>query len=257
MERDYDGDMLDEEKLIRDILNGDVRAYENLLMRYQGLISSIITRMISSAEIREELAQDVYLAIYRRLENFEHRSSLATWIGRITYHKCVDYYKKQKAHLKNVSLDEVVNTETWKVAKDSPSGILMRKERAELIMKKIELLPAQYRLVLRLYHFDEMSYKEIGEVLKMPTGTVKNYLFRARKILKDELQTLYEKGIINLNGPTGGEGDIRGFSVYNVATIEQALEYAKADPMVKAGRLMVEAHPWWLAKGRTPKMPLK
>lgn len=60
---------------------------------------------------------------------------------------------------------------------------------------------------------------------------------------------LYEKGIINLNGPTGGEGDIRGFSVYNVATIEQALEYAKGDPMVKAGRLMVEAHPWWLAKG--------
>ncbi|RNC83189.1 MAG: hypothetical protein ED557_10795 [Balneola sp.] len=60
---------------------------------------------------------------------------------------------------------------------------------------------------------------------------------------------LYEQGIINLNGPTGGEGDIRGFSVYNVATIEKALEYAKADPMVKAGRLVVEAHPWWLAQG--------
>ncbi|MFV1884823.1 MAG: YciI family protein [Balneola sp.] len=60
---------------------------------------------------------------------------------------------------------------------------------------------------------------------------------------------LYEQGIINLNGPTGGEGDIRGFSVYNVATMEQALEYANADPMVKAGRLVIEAHPWWLAKG--------
>ena len=60
---------------------------------------------------------------------------------------------------------------------------------------------------------------------------------------------LYEQGIINLNGPTGGEGDIRGFSVYNVATIEQAVEYANNDPMVKAGRLVVEVHPWWLAKG--------
>jgi uncharacterized protein YciI len=60
---------------------------------------------------------------------------------------------------------------------------------------------------------------------------------------------LYEKGIINLNGPTGGEGDIRGFSVYNVATKEEALEYAKNDPMVKAKRLAVEVHPWWLAKG--------
>lgn len=60
---------------------------------------------------------------------------------------------------------------------------------------------------------------------------------------------LYEQGIINLNGPTGGEGDIRGFSVYNVATIEEAIEYANADPMVQAGRLIIEAHPWWLAKG--------
>ncbi|MGN8225457.1 YciI family protein [Gracilimonas sp. BCB1] len=60
---------------------------------------------------------------------------------------------------------------------------------------------------------------------------------------------LYEEGIINLNGPSGGESDIRGFSVYNVATIEQAREYAENDPMVKAGRLAVEVHPWWLAKG--------
>lgn len=64
---------------------------------------------------------------------------------------------------------------------------------------------------------------------------------------------LYEEGVINLNGPTGGEGQIRGFSVYNVATIEQAREYAENDPMVKAGRLVVEVHPWWLAKGSDVK----
>lgn len=64
---------------------------------------------------------------------------------------------------------------------------------------------------------------------------------------------LYEEGIINLNGPTGGEGDIRGFSVYNVATIEEAERLAQNDPMVKAGRLVVEVHPWWLAKGSMVK----
>jgi uncharacterized protein YciI len=63
------------------------------------------------------------------------------------------------------------------------------------------------------------------------------------------LGSLYEQGIINLNGPSGGQSDIRGFSVYNVATIEQAREFAENDPMVKAGRLKVEVHPWWLAKG--------
>lgn len=67
------------------------------------------------------------------------------------------------------------------------------------------------------------------------------------------LGDLYEKGIINLNGPTGGPGDIRGFSVYNVATIEEAEALASADPMVKAGRLVIEVHPWWLAKGSSVK----
>lgn len=60
---------------------------------------------------------------------------------------------------------------------------------------------------------------------------------------------LYEKGIINLNGPTGDDSEIRGFSVYNVATIDEAKHLANQDPMVKAGRLEVEVHPWWLAKG--------
>ncbi|WP_103664265.1 YciI family protein [Gracilimonas amylolytica] len=75
---------------------------------------------------------------------------------------------------------------------------------------------------------------------------------KAMKLQQEHLTylgDLYEKGIINLNGPSGGEGDIRGFSVYNVATIEQAREYAENDPMVRAGRLKVEVHPWWLAKG--------
>ncbi len=60
---------------------------------------------------------------------------------------------------------------------------------------------------------------------------------------------LYQQGIINLNGPTGGPGEIRGFSVYNVATKEEAERLAGEDPMVKAGLLVIEVHPWWLAKG--------
>ena len=60
---------------------------------------------------------------------------------------------------------------------------------------------------------------------------------------------LYEQGIIQLNGPTNGEDDIRGFSVYATATKEEALQLASEDPMVKAGRLVVEVRAWWLAKG--------
>ena len=67
------------------------------------------------------------------------------------------------------------------------------------------------------------------------------------------LGNLYEEGMIVLNGPTGDDGDIRGFSVYSTATIEEAERLASADPMVHAGRLEVEVKPWWLAKGSVVK----
>ncbi len=64
---------------------------------------------------------------------------------------------------------------------------------------------------------------------------------------------LYKQGILNMNGPVGDGGEIAGISVYSTATIEEAVELAEADPAVKAGRLVVEAHPWWLAKGSSVK----
>ena len=74
----------------------------------------------------------------------------------------------------------------------------------------------------------------------------------AARLQQEHLQylgNLYEEGVIVLNGPTGDEGDIRGFSVYSTATIEEAERLASSDPMVQAGRLEVEVKPWWLAKG--------
>jgi len=64
---------------------------------------------------------------------------------------------------------------------------------------------------------------------------------------------LYKRGILNMNGPVGDGGEIAGISVYSTATLEEAVELAEEDPAVKAGRLVVEAHPWWLAKGSSVK----
>jgi uncharacterized protein YciI len=78
----------------------------------------------------------------------------------------------------------------------------------------------------------------------------------AARLQQEHLQylgNLYEEGIIVLNGPTGDGGDIRGFSVYSTATIEEAERLASSDPMVQAGRLEVEVKPWWLAKGSVVK----
>lgn len=78
----------------------------------------------------------------------------------------------------------------------------------------------------------------------------------AKKIQAEHLAYLgglYEKGILNLNGPVGDGGEIAGISVYSTPTLEEAVKLAEADPAVKAGRLVVEARPWWLAKGSSVK----
>lgn len=67
------------------------------------------------------------------------------------------------------------------------------------------------------------------------------------------LGSLFKEGVLNLNGPLGDDSEIAGISVYNTATMEEAIKLAEADPAVKAGRLVVEAHPWWLAKGSAVK----
>lgn len=90
-------------------------------------------------------------------------------------------------------------------------------------------------------------------IVFLKSGPNRNQTKEEETVLQEKhlayLGDLYKKGIINLNGPTDGKSDLRGFSVYNVPTIEQAIELAKNDPMVIAGRLAIEAHPWWLAKG--------
>ena len=78
----------------------------------------------------------------------------------------------------------------------------------------------------------------------------------AKKIQAEHLAYLgglFKKGILNMNGPVGDDSNIAGISVYNTATMEAAIKLAEGDPAVKAGRLIIEAHPWWLAKGSTVK----
>lgn len=78
----------------------------------------------------------------------------------------------------------------------------------------------------------------------------------AARIQKEHLAylgSLFKKGVLNLNGPVGDDSEIAGISVYNTATLEEAVALAEADPAVKAGRLVVEPHPWWLAKGSSLK----
>ena len=177
--------MFDEEKEIRQVLDGDVKAFENIVQQYEKLVFSILNRLLDNRQDVEDVGQDIFIKVFRGLSGFKFQSKLSTWIARIAYHTGINYLKKnnlkQSYYFEEV-LDDFYFTE------DTPELKLQNKELHLYINELIDGLPLQYKTVINLYHYNDFSYKEVATVTGLPEGTIKGYLFRARKILKEKLE---------------------------------------------------------------------
>ena len=89
-------DAFEEKQIVADILAGDQQAFRNLIEQYQKLVSHIVFRMISHQVDREELCQEIFIKVYRNLASFKFQSKLSTWVGRIAYHACINFLKKNR-----------------------------------------------------------------------------------------------------------------------------------------------------------------
>ncbi len=188
--------------LIEKIIRGDTAAFRDLIEQFEKLVCQIVFRMISNEADREEVCQEVFLKVYRNLSKFEYQSKLSTWIARIAYHTAINYLKRKRVLLYDdlperqtgrADREDAEYTGITSVAVEQEPGEqrLMRQELEELLHKEIEALPVLYRTAITLYHLQEMSLKEIAEITDLPLGTIKSYLYRARKHLKQQLLAKY------------------------------------------------------------------
>ena len=182
--------MNEDEIIVRRILQGDQTAFRELISTHQKLVYHMVSRLIDKEEDREDLCQEVFLKVFQKLKGFNFQSRLSTWIATIAYRKALNYLKKAQKR-QTSGLDEV----SYKV-EDNTKPADTRLDRdgvSEKVHQLIRQLPEHYRIVLTLYHLEGMPYAEIAQVCEMPEGTVKNYIFRARKILKEKLEKIYKK----------------------------------------------------------------
>ena len=178
---------MDTKLQIERILAGDRVAFQTLVEDYQRLVSHIVFRMVSVKEDREDICQDVFLRIYQNLGEFRSESKLSTWIARIAYNACLNHLEKRKlVPLEEFSLTEQ-SVEGFLEKGRRPDEITGEKEMGMLLENEISRMPVTFRTILTLYHLDEMSYAQIAEVMGLPEGTVKSYLFRAVRKLQKEL----------------------------------------------------------------------
>jgi len=178
--------MIDDRALVRRILEGDMNAFSLLINQNQKLVEHMIGRVVKGQEEKEELCQDVFLKVHEKLGEFSFQSKLSTWIATIAYRHAINHLRKRKMLYSDIPNEEDF-TSTF-VESETPESLTSEKDLDAFIFKLIDELPAQYKTVLMLYHVEEMAYSEISEIMSMPDGTVKNYLFRARNLLKEKVK---------------------------------------------------------------------
>ena len=188
--------------LVESTLAGNHQAFASIIRQTEGLVSAIVYKMVTNAEDRKDIAQDIYLKAYHKLSGFKFQCKLSTWIAQIAYNTCFSWLEKKKLVLpdpprgESDAFDdplELLSNPLTGVFAHREELLVFEKQRARIIQAELEKLSPIYKTILSLFHQEEMSYAEIAAITGLPEGTLKSYLFRARKQLKDNLLLNYKK----------------------------------------------------------------
>ncbi|HXB62465.1 MAG TPA: sigma-70 family RNA polymerase sigma factor [Acidobacteriaceae bacterium] len=173
---------------------GDVASFDFLINKYRKPIVHFMFRMVHNQAVAEELAQEVFLRVYRSRETYRAEARFSTWLYRIATNLGVNYARdtRQERTASTVYLDEP-DTETGimhDVADATPSAEqkILRRERMAAIREHVMALPERQRMAVLMHKYEEMDYRQIGDVLKLSESATKSLLFRAYQTLREKLK---------------------------------------------------------------------
>ena len=175
-------DIADDELIAR-VAGGDSIALEALYARHQPRIFRFITRIVRDEAVAEELANEVFVDVWRHAPSYERRSLATTWLLSIAHNRAVSALRKRREE--SWDEDEAANLQDQA---DTSDVVMQKAEKGRMLRKCIEALPYHQREILDLVYYHELSVGEAGAVLQIPEGTVKTRLFTARKRLSELLR---------------------------------------------------------------------
>jgi RNA polymerase sigma-70 factor (ECF subfamily) len=184
--------------LVERVKNGDMRAFEMLVVKYQRRIERLIARMVRDVDLVPDIAQETFIRAYRAIPQFRGESAFYTWLYRIA----VNTAKKALVELKRDPLiseaalgsgdegDETSRVENELSDGETPDAVLASKEVAATVNAAIEALSEDLRQAITLREIEGLSYEEIADVMNCPIGTVRSRIFRAREAIAQRLRPL-------------------------------------------------------------------
>jgi len=186
--------MRTEEQLVKLSIQGDTRAFEELVAQYQNKVYALSFRYMGNEEDAYDMAQEAFIKAFRSLRSFKGNSSFSTWLYRITTNVCLDELRRRKRKISPISLDEPVATRDGdevekEIADTSLSADILyeQKEFSQYINDLLNEMKPEHKTAIVLRDVMGFSYEEIAEVLNCSMGTVKSRISRAREALRKKL----------------------------------------------------------------------
>jgi RNA polymerase sigma-70 factor (ECF subfamily) len=179
----------DDYSIIRQFIDGDKSAFQVLVKRHKEKVRNIIYITMNNSALVDDIAQDVFITVYRNLKHFRFESQFTTWLYRITVNRCKDYLRKMNVRKIFFPIEEGTEVSEYPTPVED-------NDISRIVMDAISKLPVKLRMPLILKDIEGFSYQEISETLKCEMGTVKSRIFRGREKLKEILQPL-EKELMN------------------------------------------------------------
>jgi RNA polymerase sigma-70 factor, ECF subfamily len=189
------GDDAEDVGLMRLVARGDTTAFERLIQRHQTLVAGTVARMLGSNSDVEDIAQQVFIRVWKSAGRYVARAKFTTWLLKITRNLVFNEMRRAKRH-PHLPVQIELKTEEIPLkdeATATPDATLLQAELQTEIEKAIMLLPETQRMALVLRRYEELSYEEIAHVLDLSVPAVKSLLFRARTELRERLKNYLEQ----------------------------------------------------------------
>ena len=186
---------MNELELIQQLRAGDELAFKHLVETYQDMVFNTALGIVQNSEDAEDVAQEVFIQVFRSIDQFKGDARLSTWIYRITTTKALDHIRSRKRKKRFAFITSLFgnNEELLHEPVDfnHPGVSLDRKEQAALLFRMIDQLPENQKIAFNLHKTEELSYQEIADVMQVSVSAVESLLFRARQNLRKLLEKHY------------------------------------------------------------------
>jgi RNA polymerase sigma factor (sigma-70 family) len=183
-------------KVIHRALNGESRAYTELLNRYRDSVYYVMLRMVNNPSDAEDLTIEAFGKAFHNLAKYVPSHAFSTWLFRIATNNCIDFMRRKSQTPRPFDHDEGEEDEMEAtVASDArgPDELMIDRETAASLIKIVKALKPRYRRLIELRYFEEYSYEEIATELSLPIGTVKARLFRAKVLIYNTVRNKHSE----------------------------------------------------------------